>query len=161
MADYTGQQFGDYRLTRHLGAGAFAEVYLGEHIYLGTRAAIKVLKGPFSPAQIAEFRTEAQTIAFLEHPHIVRVITFSVAKITALEIPFLVIEFAPNGTLRQRHPKGSRLPLQTLVGYVEQIAEGLQYAHNQKVIHRDIKPENLLLGRNNEILLSDFGIALT
>jgi eukaryotic-like serine/threonine-protein kinase len=65
--------------------------------------------------------------------------------------------YAPNGTLRQRHPKGSILSLATIVSYVTQIADALQFAHNQKFIHRDIKPENMLLGRHNEILLSDFG----
>src|SRR5207245_35647 len=74
--------------------------------------------------------------------------------------PFLVMDFAPNGTLRKRHPRGVPLPLSTIVSYVTQLADALQYAHEQKVIHRDIKPENMLLGRRNEVLLSDFGIAL-
>src|SRR6266852_3647774 len=161
MADRVGQQFGDYRLIKNLGAGGFADVYLGEHIYLGTQAAVKVLKGAFAPKDIEHFLTEAKTIARLEHPHIVRVITFSVAKINTQEIPFLVLEFAPNGTLRQLYPKGMHLPLETIMSNVKQIADGLQFAHNQKLIHRDIKPENMLLGRHNEVLLSDFGIALT
>src|SRR5205085_7649386 len=58
------------------------------------------------------------------------------------------------------HPKGTQLPLDTVVTYVIQVAEALQFAHQEKLIHRDIKPENLLLGRNNEVLLSDFGIAI-
>jgi len=62
--------------------------------------------------------------------------------------------------LHQRHPKGTRLSLATLVPYVKQVADALQYAHDEKLIHRDIKPENILLGRRNEVLLSDFGIAL-
>src|SRR5712692_4246674 len=161
MADRVGQQFGDYRLTKNLGAGGFADVYLGEHIYLGTEAAVKVLKGAFAPKEIEQFRVEAQTIARLEHPHIVRVITFSVARINTQDIPFLVMEYASNGTLRLHHTKGTRLPLETVVFYVKQIADGLQYAHDQKIIHRDVKPENMLVGRHNEVLLSDFGIALT
>jgi serine/threonine protein kinase len=66
----------------------------------------------------------------------------------------------PNGTLRQRHPKGTRLPLDTIVSYVNQVADALQYAHEEKVIHRDIKPENMLIGRRDDVLLSDFGIAV-
>src|ERR1700680_1829415 len=58
------------------------------------------------------------------------------------------------------HPKDTTLPLPTVVSYVKQIADALQYAHDEKLIHRDIKPENMLIGRRNEVLLSDFGIAL-
>jgi serine/threonine protein kinase len=70
------------------------------------------------------------------------------------------MSYAPNGTLRTRHPKSTRVPLTAVVSYVQQIAPALQYAHEQRLIHRDIKPENLLVGRANEVLLSDFGIAL-
>jgi serine/threonine-protein kinase len=151
-----GQQLGNYRLIRLLGEGAFAEVYLGEHIHLGTQAAIKVLHTQLGRTDIEPFRNEARTIAHLEHPHIVRVLDFGVEGTT----PFLVMGYAPKGTLRTRYPKGSRLPLATVVSYVQQVASALQYAHDQKLVHRDVKPENLLLGRADEILLSDFGIAL-
>ncbi len=157
MADRAGQQLGNYRLVRKLGEGGFAEAYLGEHIYLGTQAAIKVLKTALASQQeIDQFRVEARTIANLVHPHIVRVLEFGFEQNT----PFLVMDYAPNGSLRQHHPQGTRLPLATVVAYVKQAAEALQFAHDQKLIHRDIKPENLLLGRNNEVLLSDFGIAV-
>ena len=156
MGDLVGQQLGNYRLQRLIGQGGFAEVYLGEHIYLDTQAAIKVLRTQLETDEIDQFRTEARTIARLVHPHIVRVLDFGVDSTT----PFLVIDYAPNGTLRKQHPVGVALPLSTIVGYVNQIASALQYAHDQKVIHRDIKPENMLLGRRNEVLVSDFGIAL-
>ncbi len=156
MADRVGQRLGNYQLIRLLGEGGFAEVYLGEHIHLGTQAAIKVLYTQLISDDVGKFRTEARTIARLIHPHIVRVLDFGVEEKT----PFLVMDYAPNGTLRQRHPKGTLLPLDTILDYVKQVAEALQYAHDEKLIHRDIKPENMLLGRRNEILLSDFGIAL-
>jgi serine/threonine protein kinase len=156
MTDRTGQQLGNYLLTRSLGQGGFAEVYLGEHIYLKTQAAIKVLLTQLSGDDMEEFLKEARTIANLVHPNIVRVLEFGIEG----KMPFLVMDYAPNGTLRQRHPKGSRLEPAVIVPYIKQIAGGLQYAHDQKLIHRDIKPENLLIGRHNEILLSDFGIAL-
>src|SRR5207249_10018202 len=72
---------------------------------------------------------------------------------------FLVIDYAPHGTLRQRYPKGSLVPLPIVLSSVKQVAEALQYSHEQKFIHRDVKPENMLLGRRQEVLLSDFGIA--
>ena len=66
-------------------------------------------------------------------------------------IPFLVLEYAPNGSLRERHPKGTRLPPATILSSVRQIAAGLQYAHDKRLIYRDVKPENILLKRNNEL----------
>jgi eukaryotic-like serine/threonine-protein kinase len=156
MAEHIGQQLGNYRLIRLLGEGGFAEVYLGEHVYLGTQAAIKVLHTQLAGEDMDKFRTEARTIAHLEHPHIVRILDFGVEGKT----PFLVMSYAPNGTLRQRHPKGAILPVTTIVSYVQQIADALQYAHDEKLIHRDVKPENILVGRRGEVLLSDFGIAL-
>src|SRR6266566_2228994 len=156
MAERVGQQLGNYTLIRRLGEGGFAEVYLGEHIHLGTQAAIKILHTQLSTDNVDEFRTEARTIARLVHPNIVRVLEFGIEDKT----PFLVMDYASNGTLRQRHPKGTILPLPTVVKYVKQVTDALQYAHDEKLIHRDIKPENMLLGRRSEILLSDFGIAL-
>ena len=156
MANGIGQQLGNYRLIRLLGRGGFAEVYLGEHIYMQTQAAIKVLHTRLTPEDIEQFRLEAQTIANLEHPHIIRVLEFGVERAT----PFLVMSYAPNGTLRQHHPRGTHLPLATVVTYVKQVADALQYAHDEKLIHRDVKPENMLVGRRNEVLLGDFGIAL-
>ena len=156
MTDRIGQQLGNYRLISLLGEGGFAEVYLGEHIHLGTQAAIKVLHTQLTSDDVDKFRTEARTIARLIHPHIVRVLEFGVEGKT----PFLVMDYAPHGTLRQRYPKGVTLPLPTIVSYIKQIADALQYGHDEKIIHRDIKPENMLIGRRKDILLSDFGIAL-
>ena len=156
MANLAGQQLGNYRLIRLLGEGGFAEVYLGEHIHLGTHAAIKVLHTQLISDDVEKFRIEARTIARLIHPHIVRVLDFGVEGKT----PFLVMDYAPHGTLRQRHPYRTRLPLDTIISYVKQVADALQYGHNQRLVHRDIKPENMLIGLRNEILLSDFGIAI-
>ncbi len=156
MVDYVGKQLGNYQLTRLIGEGAFARVYLGEHIYLETQAAIKVLNTQSADYPMDWFRTEARTIARLIHPNIVRVLEFGVLENT----PFLVLDYAPNGSLRQHYPNGTILPLPTVVSYTKQTAEALQYVHDERLIHRDVKPENLLLGRRNEVLLSDFGIAL-
>jgi serine/threonine protein kinase len=155
MADQL-EQLGNYRLICLLGEGGFANVYLGEHIYLNTQAAIKVLQMHLGKEELEDFLNEARTIARLVHPHIIRVLEFGVEDNT----PFLVMDYAPNGTLRHRHPKGTRLPLDTVTDYASQVAAALQYAHDRKLIHRDVKPENMLLSANNDILLSDFGIAL-
>ncbi len=151
-----GQQLGNYRLTKLIGRGNFADVYRGQHIHLNTQAAIKVLHGQLTDNDLANFIHEARVIAHLRHPHIVQILDFGVENST----PFLVMEYAPNGNLRQRHQQGTCLALETILPYVRQIADALQFAHDEKLIHRDIKPENMLLGRNNEVLLSDFGIAI-
>jgi serine/threonine protein kinase len=156
MATRVGQQFGNYKLTRLLGTGGFAEVYLGEHIYLKSSAAIKVLLTQLGQDDTANFLAEARTLVSLKHPHIVRMLDFGMQE----NVPFLVMEYAPNGTLRQRFPKGTHLSPATVVPYVKQIASALQYAHNQKLIHRDVKPENMLLQDNDDLLLSDFGVAV-
>jgi len=150
-----GEKLGNYRLVRLLGEGAFAEVYLGEHVHLDSYAAIKVLHSQLTSREREEFRLEARTLVRLVHPHIVRVLDFGIEGKT----PFLVMDYAPNGTLRQRYLKGTRLPLRVIVPYVQQVADALQFAHEQRLIHRDVKPENILLRSDNDILLSDFGIA--
>jgi peptide/nickel transport system substrate-binding protein len=155
VADRLGQQFGNYRLVSLLGQGGYAEVYLGHHVRLDLQAAIKVLHAHLTDSEAEHFQQEAQTIARLAHPSIIRVFDFDVQDGT----PFLVMDYAPNGSLRQRYPKGSLVPIPQIVSYVKQMSAALQYAHDKKFIHRDVKPENMLLGQHQEVLLSDFGIA--
>ena len=148
-----GQQVGNYRLTGWLGQGGFADVYLGEHIYLKTQCALKVLH-----LQLSEdtFLNEARTIAGLEHPNIVRVFDYGINN----GVPYLVMSYAPNGSLRKRFPKGTRIEQEQVVIIVQQVAAALDYAHQQKLIHRDVKPENILVGQNGQVLLGDFGLVL-
>lgn len=157
MAYDVSKTLGNYRLLQLLGQGGFADVYLGEHIYLKTSAAIKVMRVLLSSDALPPFLAEARTIASLRHPHIVVVHDFGIDH----EVPFLVMGYAPYGSLRLLHPIGSRVPLAMVALYVRQMADALQYAHDQKVIHRDVKPENILLGDRQVLMLSDFGIAVT
>ncbi len=157
MADLIGQQLGDYRLTHLLGQGGFANVYLGEHIHLETQAAIKILHERLIAENLESFRQEARTIARLKHPHIVHVFGFG---IDASGTPFLVMDYLPAGSIRTIHPRGQKVPLERVILYTRQVAQALQYAHDAKIIHRDVKPQNLLLGPNQEVILSDFGIAV-
>ena len=156
MADRVGQRFGNYRLIRLLGQGSFGDVYLGEHIHDTTLAAVKILQARLAHEDLKKFINEASTNFRLKHQHIVQMLDFGIG---ADDTPYLVMDYAPKGTLRQRYPKGIRLSPETVVSYVKQVAAALQYAHDKRVIHRDVKPENILLGPNNEIWLSDFGIA--
>lgn len=156
MSQQPGDQFGNYRLVSPIGSGGFATVWLGEHTTMGRSAAIKILSMQLpTPEEHTKFLNEARFLASLDHPNIVRVLDCDVQN----DIPFLILDYAPNGTLRKCHPKSSWLAPDMIVTYVKQIAAGLQYAHDRRLIHRDIKPDNMLLGRNNEVLISDFGVA--
>ncbi len=158
MIDHNiGQLFGNYRLISKIGSGGFATVYQARHIYLNRLVAVKLLNTNLASGDLQSFLTEARTIANLSHPNIVRILDFDIEQ---QSIPYLVMEYAPNGTLRQRHPQGTQVPLPLVVTYVGQVASALHYAHTRRLIHRDVKPENLLLGHKNEILLGDFGAAL-
>jgi tRNA A-37 threonylcarbamoyl transferase component Bud32 len=152
-----GQQQGDYRLVKLLGEGGFAKVYLGEHAHLSMKAAVKVLHQTHLVDQKAkdEFYKEAQTLADLKHPHIVRILNFGVKG----DVPYLVMEYAPNGTLRQAHPRDTRLSPTDVTKYVNKIADALQHVHNNGKMHLDLKPDNVLLGAEGQLLLSDFGLA--
>jgi len=179
MTNRIGQRVGNYQFLQLLGQGGFAEVYLGEHVFLKTLAAIKILQMKVAYDDLESFLNEARIIASLTHPNIVRILDFGVESVSRVEnfkgtinqqgmgsleedivTPFLVMDYAPNGNLRKHFPKGSLNPAPEIAKYVNQVAAALQYAHVKRLVHRDIKPENMLLGFHNEILLSDFGIAL-
>ena len=154
MHNYTGQQLGSYRLLALLGRGGFADVYLAQHTYLRTQVALKLFRARLDDEQMQDFLTQMQAVARLQHPHIVRILECDIHD----GAPFLVMEHAPNGTLRKLHPKGSRLPLATVLASTRQAASALDYAHCAGQVHGDVKPENMLLGDHNELLLSDFGL---
>jgi eukaryotic-like serine/threonine-protein kinase len=153
-----GQSVGEYRLLQWLGGGGFGNVYLAEHLHDHAQVAIKILEMRLTrPDDWRSFLNEAR-MSRLRHPHIMPLRDFGLSK---HDEPFLVMDYAPRGTLRARHPKGSRVSLPTVVHYTTQVASALQYAHDQRLIHRDVKPENMLLRSDDMLLLSDFGIATT
>src|SRR6266705_5891299 len=116
VADRSGQQFGNYRLVSLLGTGGYAEVYLGQHLRLNQQAAIKVLHAHLTEAEAEHFQQEAQTISTLVHPSIIRVFDYDVQE----GVPFLVMDYAPHGTLRRRYPKGNVVPFPQIVSSVKQ-----------------------------------------
>jgi serine/threonine protein kinase len=151
-----GQYFGNYQLVKLLGQGSYARVYLGKHRYLKSYAALKVSNAVIRPRDEQTFLAEAQTLVGLRHANIIHLLDFGIED----GIPVLIMDYAPNGSLRQQYPDGTQVPLPTVVDIVTQIAAALQYAHNHHVIHCDVKPENVLLDANTHLLLSDFGLSL-
>ena len=157
----SGRKLGNYRLLKPLGAGGFGDVYLGERIDAPEKkVAVKMLKPTHltNSEIVKEFREEAGNLLRLKHEHIVNVEEVGTTEDNA---PYLVMEYAPNGTLRDVHPKNTRVPLWKVVKYVNQIASALQYMHDEKLMHMDLKPENVLIGAEGQLLLSDFGLVQT
>jgi eukaryotic-like serine/threonine-protein kinase len=155
MPHRVGQHFGDYRVVRFIKSGGFGEVYEAEHVRRKTPAAVKVLNMRLTGHSLKSFLKEARAIR-LRHPHILEMLDFDAEGDT----PFLVMVYVPRGSLRDCYPPGTKLPLETMVSYIKQVAEALQFAHDEGIIHRDIKPENMLLEQGDSVLLADFGLSV-
>ena len=150
------QCIGNYHLQRLLSQSDTVQVYLAEHTLFHTEAVVKVLDGQKAGDDIEKFLAQAVLLTQLHHPHIVQIFDCGMVE----ESAFLIMNYAPNGTLRQRYPKGTRLPLPTILHYSRQIVSALHYIHWHNLIHRDIKPHNMLLGADDDVMLTDFGIAV-
>jgi serine/threonine protein kinase len=154
--DRSGEYVGDYRLLHRRGWGTFGEVYQAEDRRSHHTVAVKLLKMPLTHREdLKAFLNEARAFR-LHHPHIVPLLDFGLSE---HDLPFLVMEYVAGGTLRDRYPKGSKVPLDVVVDLTSQLASALQYAHDQHLVHRDVKPENMLCRVDGTVLLSDFGIA--
>lgn len=151
-----GTRLGNYSLIRLLGKGGMARVYLARQIYIDRLVAIKILDLRASLQEAEELRREASLLARLSaHPHIVQIYEFDFAG----RVPFLVMEYAPYGSMRSYCGGGACLLPREACRYLRQAAAALQMVHNYGLVHQDVKPDNLLLARPGHLLLSDFGIA--
>lgn len=154
---HKGFFLGKYRLLSHLGTGGMSSVYLAEHIVMRRRVAIKVLPQARleDSSYLQRFHREAQAVAALDHPNIVR--AYDVDQEGKLH--FLVMEYVPGLSLQDMVTQQGPLGYVPTAEYVRQAADGLQAAHDTGVIHRDIKPGNLLLDDKGVIKLLDLGLA--
>jgi eukaryotic-like serine/threonine-protein kinase len=145
-----------YRVTRELGAGGMATVYLAHDLKHERDVAIKVLHPDLGAALGGErFLSEIRTTARLQHPHILPLLDSGDAD----GLLYYVMPLVTGETLRARLERERQLPIADAVRIAREVASALDYAHRQNVIHRDIKPENILL-HDGSALVADFGIAL-
>ncbi len=151
------KQIGQYKLIKILGHGKTAEVHCARNRKSKEIVAIKLLHEYMTDQQVKQkFMEEAKLVKMLDHPGIVHIIS---ADFYQQNRPYIVMSYASGNSLRKRHPSGVPLPLETIFSYTKQLADALDYAHLHNIVHCDVKPENVLLGKDDCLLLSDFGIA--
>lgn len=158
-AYHTGRTIGRYKLLELVGSGGTAEVYRSVHPDLGREVAIKILYPSYTndPGFVKRFRQEAQTVAALTHPHIVQVYDFAA---TEDGLYYIVMQYINGVSLDQfLGRRETPLPLAKAYAIFCQIADALQFAHEQGTIHRDLKPANILLDGRDHVYLTDFGFA--
>ena len=159
---YIGKKIGNYRVVSEIGSGSFGVVYRGEHIYLPHRVgAIKLLHAAHLDSwdDRESFLLEARMLEILKHPHILPILDVGIQE----GFPYLVTEYAPQGSLRDRLQQiyPWLLPTGESIKLLSQVGEALHHAHQQNIIHRDLKPANILFNEKGDALLADFGIATT
>ncbi len=146
-----------YEILDVVGAGGMSIVYKARCHRLNRNVAIKVLKPEFSRDQnfVTKFRVEAQASAGLTHPNIVNV--YDVYDDEG--VYFIVMELVEGITLKDYIAENGRLSMDRAIDFAIQIASGLEAAHESHVIHRDIKPQNIIVSKNGNLKVTDFGIA--
>ncbi len=154
----TGTLFANrYRVTRKLGGGGMADVYLAEDQELGRRVAVKILHERYANDDqfVERFRREATHAAGLSHPNIVSI--FDRGETNGSY--FIVMEYVEGRTLKELIRSRGPCPIPVAIAYTRQILSGLRYAHRNGVVHRDIKPHNVIVDPEGVVKVTDFGIA--
>src|SRR5262245_17136687 len=151
-----GQRLGSYEVVASLGAGGMGEVWRARDTRLDREVAIKILSAALArdPDAMARFEREAMSVARLSHPNILAIHEFGKQGDTA----FVVMELVDGETLRARLANGPLVPRRA-VAYAHQIARGIAAAHARGIVHRDLKPENVMIGRDDQVKILDFGLA--
>lgn len=153
-------RLGRYRIEHLLGEGGFGQVFRAYDEDLRRHVAIKVMRSQpgGDSAQFEAYLTEARLVASLDHPSIVPV--YDVVTEATGEY-YVVSKLITGGDLRRRiEAAGGKAPLAWSVAVVRAVAGALSHAHRQGLVHRDVKPENILLGDDDRVYLSDFGLAI-
>jgi serine/threonine-protein kinase len=157
----TRPTLGRYEILKQLGKGAMGVVYLGQDPRINRTTAIKTFRfsDDFKPEEIEnlkeKFFREAESAGTLSHPNIVTIYDAGDEQ----DLAYIAMEYLEGDNLEKFTAAGHLLPMRKVIDYVADIADGLDYAHQQGIVHRDIKPANIMLLKNGVIKITDFGIA--
>lgn len=148
---------GRYEILERIGSGGMSEVYKAKCHKLNRLVAIKVLKTEYisDAGFVSKFKMEAQAAAGLSHPNIVNIYDV----VDEDDLHFIVMELVEGITLKSYIAKKGHLGVKETIGISIQVAQGIEAAHDQRIIHRDIKPQNMLISRDGKVKVADFGIA--
>ncbi len=152
---------GRYEIRSRLARGGMSTVYLAVDRRLDREVALKVLYPHLAenPALVDRFELEAKTAARLSHPHVVNVLDQGVDERADGDLAYLVMEYVPGYTLRTVLQRRRAMTPRVALAYLEAIVDGLAAAHRAGLVHRDMKPENVLVSRDGQIKVADFGLA--
>lgn len=155
-ANFAGRnRIGHYRIVREIGRGAMGVVYEARQENPPRPVALKLVNGEsLGTKAITRFRREAEAVGRLNHPNIVRIYEAGEED----SIPYLAMELIEGRGLEREIASG-RIPVRRAVGLFVQAADAIHYAHGEGIIHRDLKPANLMIGPNDRVILTDFGLA--
>ncbi|QNQ80272.1 Stk1 family PASTA domain-containing Ser/Thr kinase [Lactobacillus sp. PV034] len=149
---------GRYKILALLGEGGMANVYLAEDIILKRKVAVKILRLDLQkdPKTVERFKREARATSELSHPNIVSILDVGIDH----NRQYIVMEYVDGPDLEQYIQKNNPIPLQKVIRIMDQILAAMTLAHKHHVIHRDLKPQNILMDKNGNIKIVDFGIAV-
>ena len=158
---FKGFILGRYKLQNLLGKGEMSSIYLAEHTRMKRLCAIKVLPANKvrDTSYLGRFHREAQAVASLDHPNIVRAYDVDTETEGGVEIHFLVMEYIVGQDIEKLLESKQQFTVIEAVDYIRQAAEGLSHAHENGLVHRDIKPGNLLVDGKGVVKLLDLGLA--
>jgi serine/threonine protein kinase/tetratricopeptide (TPR) repeat protein len=151
-----GKKLRAYEITEEIGSGGMATVFRAYQPSMDRHVAIKVIRSTIlhDAGPRERFQREARLIARLEHPHLLPVYDFDGEH----DPPYIVMRYLEGGTLKQVQQQGT-VPRAEFLYILRQLAGALDYAHRQGVVHRDLKPSNVMIDREGNAFLTDFGIA--
>lgn len=162
-ADVVGSVIADrYHILKKLGEGGMGAVYLGEHVKMGRKSAIKIMAQSMAndPDAIARFNREAANAARINHPHVCAIYDFGETKDGLI---YLAMEFIEGEALTDLIEREGALPPRRAARIIQQAGDALQAAHDLGIVHRDLKPDNIMITRGRDgadvVKVVDFGIA--